>query len=241
MSQNFSLTIKKPCSAKFDEFQTTAIGGFCNLCQKEVIDFTKMSDSEILQYFKNGQKNTCGRFRETQLKTYSEVIPSKKKLNFNLLGAGLISFSLVSLLSANNSNAQHLEQSTTIQKPQKENIEKKSTNAQANSNEYIVAGVVIDEDKIPLPGVVVVLKGSNIGVNTDIDGKFRFPKPLKDGDTLIFSFVGYVSEELKVLKKNSDSANIILKMDTQVMGEVSTNEVYTSKRSFWQKVKGVFR
>lgn len=245
MSQNFSLTIKKPCSEKFDEFQATAIGGFCNLCQKEVIDFTKMSDSEILQYFKNGQKNTCGRFREAQLKTYSEVIPSKKKLNFSLLGAGLISFSLVSLLSTNNGYAQHSEQATTIQKqkPQKESSEKKNTVVLPNNGEYIIAGTVIDELKIPLPGVAVVLKGSTIGVSTDADGKFKFPQPLKEGDVLVFSFIGFTSEELKVSKKISDSTNIILKMDADVvwMGEVSTNEVYTSKRSFWQKVKGVFR
>lgn len=95
---------------------------------------------------------------------------------------------------------------------------------------------------MPLPGVAVVLKGTMIGTTTDIDGKFRLSfQNLKEGDVLVFSFVGFVSEELKLSKKISDFANIILKMDAQVMGEVSTNEVYTSKRSFWQKVKGIFR
>jgi CarboxypepD_reg-like domain len=242
MNRNVSLSISKPCSEKFGEFQKTSTGGFCNLCQKEVVDFTNMSDGEILQYFKNGQKNTCGRFRESQLKTYPEVIPSKKKLNFNLLGAGLISFSLVSLLSTTNSYAQHSEQSTIMQKTQKENSKQQNANFQANNNEHIVEGIVIGEDKMPISGVAVVLKGSMIGVSTDINGKFRFPQPLKEGNVLIFSFVGFISQEIIISKKALDTLHITLKDDyCSLMGEVSTDEIYSSKRSFWQKVKRIFR
>ncbi|MCU0392465.1 MAG: carboxypeptidase-like regulatory domain-containing protein [Thermoflexibacter sp.] len=242
MNKSINLTINKPCSEKFDEFQATSAGGFCNLCQKEVIDFTNMSDSEVLAYFKNGKQNTCGRFRGSQLKTYSlEPTLPKGKWNFKPFFAGLISFSLVSLLSTNSSYAQ--QQPTTIQKTQKENDKKQNKQVKANEDEYVVRGIVIDDEyKFPLPGVNVVLKGSMIGIITDTEGKFRFPQPLKNGDILIFSFVGFVSQEIIISKKNSEIINITLKADyCEFMGEVTTNEVYTSKRSFWQKIKGIFR
>lgn len=240
MQKNFSLTISKPCSEKFSEFEATDVGGFCNSCQKEVIDFTKMSDNQILEYFKNGQKNTCGRLLESQLKAYSAIVPSKKKWSLSLLGAGFIS--LVSLFSANNSYAQQSGQPSTIQKSQKEDKKQQNTDSQTNSNERIIKGIVISaDDKSALPGVSVVLKGSTIGTYTDVDGKFKFSKSLQEGDVLIFSFVGFNTQEIVISQKISNSVSIILEMNFQVMGEVSINEVYTSKRSFWQKLKGIFR
>ena len=48
MKQNFSISIKSPCQENFESFEPTQKGGFCDSCQKEVIDFTKMSSQEIL-------------------------------------------------------------------------------------------------------------------------------------------------------------------------------------------------
>ncbi|MCB0847413.1 MAG: hypothetical protein KDE26_29385, partial [Bacteroidetes bacterium] len=65
MNRKINLTITKPCSEQFENFQPTHAGGFCQSCQKEVIDFTQMSDREILLYFENRSQKTCGRFHQT--------------------------------------------------------------------------------------------------------------------------------------------------------------------------------
>lgn len=71
MKNQFSLEINRPCSEKFNQFATTELGGFCNSCEKEVIDFSKMTSQEVISYFKNNNtKNTCGQFKKQQLTTY---------------------------------------------------------------------------------------------------------------------------------------------------------------------------
>lgn len=54
-----------------------------------------------------------------------------------------------------------------------------------------LSGVVLDKKtKMPLPGVNVVVQGATSGVSTDLDGKFRVEKLLKN-QKIVFSFVGY--------------------------------------------------
>ena len=59
-----------------------------------------------------------------------------------------------------------------------------------------LTGVVNDQKtNQPLPGVNVTVKGSSIGSTTDFDGKFKIAG-LKNGDTVVFSFIGYDSETI---------------------------------------------
>jgi len=64
-----------------------------------------------------------------------------------------------------------------------------------------ITGKVIDSDtKDALPGVSVVLKGTNTVAITDLDGTFRIAAPSAES-VLIFSFIGYSSEEIEVGNK----------------------------------------
>lgn len=56
-----------------------------------------------------------------------------------------------------------------------------------------VQGKVVDDRGEILPGVTVLLKGTAVGVVTDIDGKFKIELPKRDTMVLIFSFVGMKS------------------------------------------------
>ena len=244
MNQKFSLDIDKPCFEKFEKFKTTGDGGFCDSCQKEVIDFTKMSDGEIFHYFKNENKSTCGRFHHSQIKTYSEIASTKGKLSFNMVGAWLMSFSLLSFLPISNSHAKNYEQPNSKYITQKKDNEKQNTDSQTDKKEHVVQGVVVDENNEPLPGVSIVLKGTAIGMIADIDGRFKFHETLKAGDVLIFSFIGYESQEFIVKENAPDIINIKIEFkeeDLFLMGEVSVNEIYSSKSSILQKLKALFK
>ena len=59
-----------------------------------------------------------------------------------------------------------------------------------------VSGIISDDSLEPLPGVSVVIKGTSIGVSSDIDGKFSINANI--GDILIFSYVGFNSKEVTV-------------------------------------------
>ena len=59
-----------------------------------------------------------------------------------------------------------------------------------------VSGTVVDENSQPLPGVSIVVKGTSTGTTSDFDGKYSINA--NQGDVLVFSYVGYNSQELTV-------------------------------------------
>jgi TonB-linked SusC/RagA family outer membrane protein len=80
-----------------------------------------------------------------------------------------------------------------------------------------VTGTISDEMGQTLPGVSIVVKGTNRGTTSDGDGKFRLL--VQDGrSVLIFSYVGYEPQEVTV--GNQTTINIALKADNKSLNEV---------------------
>lgn len=59
-----------------------------------------------------------------------------------------------------------------------------------------VSGRIVDEKGAGLPGVNVLVKGTNVGTATNADGRYTIEAP--DGATLVFSYIGYTSQEVAV-------------------------------------------
>jgi TonB-linked SusC/RagA family outer membrane protein len=59
-----------------------------------------------------------------------------------------------------------------------------------------ITGRIVDEKGAGLPGVNVIVKGTSTGTQTNADGRYTIDAP--DGATLIFSFVGYATQEVAV-------------------------------------------
>lgn len=85
----------------------------------------------------------------------------------------------------------------------------------AQAQEISINGKVKDENGLPLPGVSVVVKGTTTGTVTGIEGDFSIN--VSTGSLLVFSFIGYENQEIKVLNSN---LNIVLKVDNQKLNEV---------------------
>ena len=108
---------------------------------------------------------------------------------------------------------------------------------------HMVAGIVFDaQGGDPLPGVNVILQGNNKGVATDVNGKFNFPTPLNEGETLMFTFVGLETQFYKIGATGSDDIRIVMDLDkTIIMEAAANNEVYVPKKGFVGTIKGWFR
>ena len=78
-----------------------------------------------------------------------------------------------------------------------------------------VKGVVTDEDQLPLPGVNVVIKGTTAGTITGGDGAYSIQAA--DGDVLVFTYIGYSTEEVTV---SGNSINVNLTPDLIGLSEV---------------------
>ena len=87
-----------------------------------------------------------------------------------------------------------------------------------NAQQKTVTGTVTAEaDGMALPGVNVIVKGTNNGTSTDFDGNYSIS--LKEGTgTLVFSYLGYTSKEVVV--GSSSTVNVVLVEDLASLDEV---------------------
>ncbi|MBC9797150.1 SusC/RagA family TonB-linked outer membrane protein [Sinomicrobium weinanense] len=80
-----------------------------------------------------------------------------------------------------------------------------------------VSGIVTDaESGEPLLGVNIIVKGASAGAVTDFNGEYQLNVP--EGSTLIFSYIGYIQQEVAV--NNKETINIALAPDVSVLKEV---------------------
>jgi TonB-linked SusC/RagA family outer membrane protein len=91
-----------------------------------------------------------------------------------------------------------------------------------------LSGRVTDEKNEALPGVSVILKGTQRGTVTDANGNYQLDVP-ETGATLVFSFVGYISQEVAI--GNQRTININLKDDARMMDEVVVIGYGTARKS----------
>lgn len=91
-----------------------------------------------------------------------------------------------------------------------------NTKTAEQKKKEIVKGKIVDEKGLPLPGVSLVIKGTNVGVSTDVDGNFQIRA--EKGDILIASFVGMLTKEVKCIF--GQEMKIVLAEDKQELEEV---------------------
>jgi len=96
-----------------------------------------------------------------------------------------------------------------------------------NVVDVTVTGTVTDSGNLPLPGVTVKLKGSTIAVSTDLQGKYSITIPDASG-TLIFSFLGYSTQEIPVSGKTVVNARLI--EESRALNEVVVVGYATQKK-----------
>lgn len=79
-----------------------------------------------------------------------------------------------------------------------------------------IKGVVVDEQNAPVVGVTVMVQGTMTGAITDGSGNYQINA--KEGESLVFSFIGYQTETVKVAA--ATTINVTLKEDSQRLDEV---------------------
>ena len=88
--------------------------------------------------------------------------------------------------------------------------------------------VVDAVNKEGLPGVNILVKGSQVGTVTDVEGNYSVDVP-EEGATLVFSFVGYVTIE-EVIGTRS-AVNVNMAADTKALSEVVVVGYGTQKKA----------
>lgn len=89
----------------------------------------------------------------------------------------------------------------------------------------IIKGLVVDNKGIPLPGVSVRLKGTQLGTTTDLNGNYTLSIP--ESGILTFTFIGFSSQELEVNSRTT--INVTLLEDRQALSEVVVTALGVTK------------
>jgi hypothetical protein len=221
MAKHIQLAIDDPCHENWENMSPSQKGRFCGSCQKQVVDFTTMTDSQIAIFFKKPSSGSvCGRFMQDQLERDFEIprkrIPWIKYFFTVALPAFLVSRSA----AQDTKTAIKGETKSVVCDKPSVLMGKINPNRPSEPAPVSIKGSVLDHSGRPIVGASVVIKGTQMGSAADTAGNFRFTSlPTKGDIVLVVSAIGYMMQEINVDAQNSTSV-IKLELEQAVMGKI---------------------
>ncbi|MBC7864582.1 MAG: carboxypeptidase-like regulatory domain-containing protein [Bacteroidia bacterium] len=176
-AKTFSLKINKPCTESWDEMTLNGIGKHCASCNKVVIDFSRLSESEIADQIKNAVGKICGRFRKEQLQVVYAVNSRRRAPWYNQF---FVKMALTGILTLKLADAGAQTTSTPIEKTTKDNSGKKKNKIKETTSDKkkTISGKVIDKDsREAIQYATITIANTKISTVTDAEGKFTIEVP----------------------------------------------------------------
>jgi len=245
---SYIIRIPEPCSEDWDKMTPTEKGKYCAVCEREIYDLTHLTNRQLANRIKRNE-NICGLFRKDQLDTdlYADSDLPLKKYGMAMSIAVMVTVSQSGF--AQNNNKQNVEVVDSIQK--KETVKVKDTLQRIVTITGKITEKPISNDSIqiePLPGVNVVIKGTDFKTFTDFDGLFSLKFNLNEVTLPVYlevSYIGYKTKqiEIKDLNEVSNKAqNIVLQIDEEMeVSEGVLGVIVCKKRNIFQRTGDWFR
>jgi len=193
-------------------------GRYCSSCQKQVIDFTNMSDEQLIAYFRKRAKDSvCGRFMNDQL--HRNISISNKKIPWVKYVIQLLLPAVLASSKAASQGQLKIKTGKPIIVANAKSNEVK--NAFARNSAKSVSGKIVDEKGSAVPYASVYIKGTSVGTSCDSAGNFSLNcRELSDSLILQASCVGFQVAE-KLLSANDYKEHVVISLNTQqALGEV---------------------
>ena len=200
--QKLQLSIPQPCHENWHHMTPTQQGRFCNSCAKEVVDFSMMTDTEVLNYFtKLTSEKVCGRALPAQLNRIIARPKEPKKRLFwywNYVLMFFMFFSKTSAVKAQGGIKTVTELSPV--RPAGDNI------GEGVITSWVVKGKVTDIDGNPISFASIKIKGTRYGFSADANGGYS----IKVNPNDILLVAGASFRETEVAIGSQRIINIIL-------------------------------
>lgn len=248
------LSIPEPCHENWQNMTPNEQGRHCMSCQKTVVDFSLMSDQEILRYISTAGSQVCGRFADDQLnKTYEERKAPRAfswRYAWNMVVAAF-------LLAGNSATAQ-VKGNKKVAITKKIDIKPEMHITLGKVARVVpdihVSGTAIDDSTgKPVSFASIHIKGNETGIAADEQGLFKLTTSGYNTTTIVVSAVGYTTQEFKITPDNSSDLQIRLTPEVKtlnavevigygnrrrsdIVGGVSTVRVYTITEKITREV-----
>ncbi len=167
--------------------------------------------------------------RQIENKSEFRFFYEEKKLNVeSKVGVNVNNASIVEILDQifDNKNIEYkvLDNNFIVLKPKDE---ANSSQTGTNQQKKVITGKVTESGGFPLPGASVSIKGTSTGTITDVEGNYTLNN-VPENATIVFSFIGYKSQEIKISGKSS--VNVVMEEETVGIDEVVAIAYGTTKR-----------
>lgn len=166
-----SFSIPNPCPKSWAAMTPTADGRFCGSCQHEVVDFSRMTEGEVVAWLaRPAAGSVCGFFRAGQFAPAATVSAAPRWRRWLLTSLALLSFkplvsSCQSSVPAATSSPAPTSQTDTFTAPK---------------DQVTVRGRVLDDSTgLGVPGAEIFIGDTPYGTVTDEQGNFSFVMPQK--------------------------------------------------------------
>ena len=203
--QKLQLSIPKPCHENWHNMTPTDQGRFCNACAKEVVDFSAMTDIQVLNYFTNmTHEKVCGRALPEQLdRTISRPAEPKKRLFwywnyivmfFMFFGKGNSTKAQSCRAISGGTQVITVAELDKVRQTDVNNALAGKIAGPAVADNRVIAGKITDKDGNPVSFASVKIKGTSTGIYADANGVYSLK--INSNSILVISGAGFKEAEV---------------------------------------------
>lgn len=229
------INLPKPCHEDWNKMTQEDKGRFCGSCQKIVVDFSVMSDKEIVNYFKEYKgNNTCGHFKKNQIdRTLKQGTP-RRTFFLKELAAACVAF----FLASTEAKAQIGDTPLTEKQTEQNNLE-------SNEGKIVINGKVKNGNEL-LANATISIKDTKQKTQSLENGSFfiSIPKEVAQNNEVVTLVIEYKGLESKEIEVKTSATNQFYEIDlaenTELIkalaGQTDGVQIIHSKRTITGKV-----
>ncbi|MEO6979683.1 MAG: carboxypeptidase-like regulatory domain-containing protein [Mucilaginibacter sp.] len=238
------LNIPQPCGQDWSQMTATESGRHCESCAKTVVDFTRMSNDEVICYLSTN-RHVCARIGAQQMTSINMQLVSRQSQNKGGWAKWVMVASLFVATAYNRANAQnatHATEQTVNDNAQAQSSPLGKVYFPDSANYQVITGRVTDNNNVPLPGAAIKVSGANTGTQTDVEGNFRLQIPTSTKSIKV-SFLGFESTIIEI-RKADKVLKVRLKENSAMLGGMGVTRQTLLKRLYARfiqnSVRGMF-
>ncbi|QJD77364.1 carboxypeptidase-like regulatory domain-containing protein [Spirosoma rhododendri] len=252
-SSSVRLTIPSPCTQPWQAMTPDQQGRFCAHCQKTVVDFTGMTDAQLVAFLSTPSRASgCGRLRADQLNRALATPTAGKPGRWQWLSVLLSGWLSSQMVQAQTEAVTDRHVGSTFipaLTTKKTGTISPDTASQGLmiDGTMILKGRIIDAtSRAPVAGATVVIKNTVYGATTDLAGRFRLTGPAVNLDStvqLVASSIAYINQELTLTAYMAGQPLLFaLREDTEALNQVIyAGEYVVKKPTIWRRIRNLFR